>query len=222
MRRDDARLQARGRRDTRLSQPEIENALPREDGTVRVRIEDGRGDAQVTQQPSRDNDYTAVVRVRDRSGGADFYRVSAYWVGADNGWGYGRGRDGDERDDRDRNGGNGAWGRDRDRGYRSVLHWSGRVDDALEIRVQGDQIRYRNLSGKGTRDIDTDFAGYGLPRENVELRVVEREGRGSVRVVQQPSARNNYTALIRIYDPRPSYGYYNFDVTWRNGYAWGR
>jgi hypothetical protein len=100
-----------------------------------------------------------------------------------------------------------------------VLHWSGRVDDALEIRVQGDQIRYRNLSGKGTRDVDADFAGHGLPRENVELRVLEREGRGSVRVVQQPSARNNYTAVIRVYDPRPSFGYYNFDVTWRDRYA---
>ena len=41
----------------------------------------------------------------------------------------------------------------------------------------------------------------------------------SVSVVQQPTSWNGYTAIIRVYDPRPSYGYYSFDVSWRDTYA---
>jgi hypothetical protein len=100
-----------------------------------------------------------------------------------------------------------------------VLHWSGRVDDALEIRIQGDRISYRNLSGKGTRDVHVEMLRNGIPRENVELRVREREGRGTVFVMEQPSRRNGYTAVIRILDPRPSFGFYDFDVMWRDTFA---
>jgi len=39
------------------------------------------------------------------------------------------------------------------------------------------------------------------------------------RVVQQPSSWNNYTAVIRVYDPRSGYGAYSFDLGWRGGYS---
>ena len=43
----------------------------------------------------------------------------------------------------------------------------------------------------------------GLPRNDVQVVVNNQSGRGSVSVVQQPSSYNNYTAVIRVYDPRP-------------------
>jgi hypothetical protein len=43
---------------------------------VRLR---GRGDVNVIQQPSRDNDFTAVVQVRDPSGGAREYEIEISW-----------------------------------------------------------------------------------------------------------------------------------------------
>ncbi len=61
----------------RRGRSDVETALPRQDGVVRVRIEDGRGDVAVVQQPNARNNYTTVVRVVDRSGGADRYRLSA-------------------------------------------------------------------------------------------------------------------------------------------------
>jgi hypothetical protein len=39
----------------------------------------GRGEIFVEQQPSRENDYTAVVRVRDSRGGASDYEFDLTW-----------------------------------------------------------------------------------------------------------------------------------------------
>src|SRR5437868_9332424 len=91
----------------------VASALPRTDGYVRVQAVDGRGDVSVVQQPSAYNNYTTIVRVRDRSSGSDRYRLNAYWESrySDNrggNGGYGRqSRDGGDD-------GNGSWGRDGD------------------------------------------------------------------------------------------------------------
>ena len=239
----DARLQSVGRNDAQRSRLNVATALPAREGRVFVRVQDGRGDVDVIQQPTARNDYTTIVRIRDRSSGNDVYRVSAYWApdqyGNGNGHGNGNGgwdgRDGnggwdgrgfptrpggnDSRDDRGRDDGwgdRGGWGRDRDTYGREALRWSGDVDDALEIRIQGDRVEYRTLSGKGVRNVRSNLVRGGLPRSDVTVMVSDRAGRGSVSVVQQPSAWNHYTAVIRVYDPRPGYGDYSFDVSYRN------
>jgi hypothetical protein len=195
-------------------EPVVSRALPREDGTVRVRLEAGRGNADVVQQPSRRNDYTAVIRIQDRSNGSDIYRVTAYWFdrdgNADDGWdGRGNGRDWPN---------DGGWGRN-DRLDRTVLRWSGRVDDGLEIRIQDNRIEYRTLSGKGTRDVHAELSRTAVLRDGAELHVESWTARGDVVVVQQPSARNGYTAVIHIRDPQPSYGFYDFTLTSERGYG---
>jgi hypothetical protein len=123
--------------------------------------------------------------------------------------------DGDRRGDP-------GWDRGRGRDAQNVLHWRGSVDDGLEIRVQGTRITYRNLSGKGFRNVRAELPRFGIPRDNVQLRLREFQGRGDVYVVQQPTRRNGFTAVIRIYDPRPSFGYYDFDVAWRDAHDFGR
>ena len=57
----------------------VVNGLPQRNGTLIVQRLDGRGDVDVIQQPSARNGYTATVRVRDPKGGADNYRIVAYW-----------------------------------------------------------------------------------------------------------------------------------------------
>jgi hypothetical protein len=206
MRGREAWTEGAGRNNNSRGRAEIISGLPRTDGEVRVRVEDGRGDVDVVQQPSPRNDYTAIVRIRDRSNGADVYRVRGYWWNEERGdWNNGRDRDNDRWDPDDR----------RARSAFHALRWSGRVDDGLEIRIQGDRIASHTTSGKGTRDVRADLLQRGLPRTDGELRVEMREGRGRVEVVQQPSSWNNYTALIRVYDPRSGYGSYDFDVVWR-------
>jgi hypothetical protein len=62
---------------------QVLSAIPRDEGRVDVRVQDGRGDVNVIQQPSARNDYTTIVRIRDRSSGADRYRVFASWQSDD-------------------------------------------------------------------------------------------------------------------------------------------
>ena len=46
---------------------------------VRLTKKRGRGDIFIEQQPSRDNDFTAIVRIKDTRGGADNYEFTLDW-----------------------------------------------------------------------------------------------------------------------------------------------
>jgi hypothetical protein len=233
----DARTETASRSPVTRSRIDVATPLPQRDGRVTVRVQDGRGDVDVVQQPSARNDYTTIVRIRDRSSGMDNYRVTAFWSPDNNGNGPWNDRDDypnrpgrDDRNDRnDRNNDRGDWGRGNggnggygngNNGYaRDVLRWTGDVDDVAEIRIQGDRVEYRSLNGKSLRNVRANLASGGLPRRDVQVMVSDQYGRGSVSVVQQPSSYNNYTAVIRVNDPRPGYGDYRFDVSWRDGYS---
>ena len=226
----------RGRERARL-----EGGLPRAEGVVTVDVRGGRGDVDVVQQPNSRNDYTTIVRIRDERSGDDRYRVAAYWRptsygdargndrdgrydGRDDrrgqgGWGRGRDRNDDydrgDRDDRRRNGGgwgNGGWGNGN--GYSGALAWRGQVDDVVEVRVQGRRVDYVTRSGATVRDVQTRVSGNGLPEHDVSVTIRNSQGRGSVWVAQQPSARNGYTAIIRIQDPQGGFGHYDFQAAW--------
>ena len=187
----------------RLPGPDIMTALPRDEGVVRVRLEGGQGDVQVIQQPTAENDYTTIVRVRDTSNSGEFNHVRADWLPYST-----SGGEVMEREDV-------VPPEGRYPGERLVLHWAGRVDDALEIRIQGDHITYRTLRGNSVRDISAQMTTAGLPMDDLRVRLHELEGRGTVTIVQQPNLDNNYTAVVRIFDPQPRYGTYDFDLTVR-------
>jgi hypothetical protein len=195
--------------------------IPRQNGQVVVQVMNGRGDVDVIQQPSAQNGYSTTVRIRDPRSGSDRYRVVAYYEGYSGGDVYGRddrshGRRGDEMrrrgDDDDRDG-----NYDRNRGGQSgntVMHWTGNVDDLLEIRMQNGQLLYRTLRGNQPTGMRANQAG-SMPNGNATMSVVQRSGRGTVSVVQQPSAWNGYTTVLRVEDPQNGYGYYDFDLVWR-------
>ena len=197
------------------------SALPRLDGQVRVQVMNGRGDVAVIQQPSAQNSFTTIVRIQDPRSGSDNYRLVGYWEGYSNGeyvgWpGRGRGRDRD-RDYPDNNGGygdrgNGGYGR---YGNRTMLHWSGNVDDEVEVRIQNGRVISRTLRGKDLTNVRYDVGNADMPRGNANVAVVQNAGRGVVTVVQQPSSWNNYTTVVRIRDPQGGYGWYDFNLMWQ-------
>jgi len=209
--------------------------LPRQDGQVFVQVVDGRGDVDVIEQPSAQNGYSTTVRIRDPRSGSDRYRVVAYYQGYGNSNGdvYGNGRShgrrGDEMrrrdrdDDDDRNGvsgnrpvygggvngnGNGGYGN-------TVLHWTGNVDDQLEIRLQNGRLEYRTLRGNQPTSIRVNDVGSQMPRSNATVSVMQHQGRGQVVIAQQPSAWNGYTTVLRVNDPQSGYGFYDFDLVWQ-------
>lgn len=206
---DDTRISMRGdrvrtqvlsgaQRRTNARVTETHN-LPRRDGIVRVQLLEGRGRVQVIQQPNARNDYTTIVRVKDGQGGAGQYRFAVYFDPVDDGRGSGRW---------DTVGGGVYSGA-------SVMRWSGSVDGDLRISLRRGQLDYQVVSGERPRNVNSRMVTSQSPRRDGQLSVSMRQGRGSVTVLQQPSAYNNYTAVLRVVDYQGGFGYYDFDLVWR-------
>ncbi len=53
--------------------------MNRNSDDVRVDRENGRGKVYIVQRPNRRNNWTTVVRIEDKKGGADRYRVRVTW-----------------------------------------------------------------------------------------------------------------------------------------------
>jgi hypothetical protein len=60
-------------------QPNFGSSLPNRRVTVRLTEKRGRGEIFIEQQPTRENDFTAVVRIRDTKGGASEYAFTLEW-----------------------------------------------------------------------------------------------------------------------------------------------
>ena len=61
------------------AQPSFDNSLPNRRVTVRLTEKRGRGEIFIEQQPTRENDFTVVVRIRDTRGGASDYAFTLEW-----------------------------------------------------------------------------------------------------------------------------------------------
>lgn len=61
------------------AQPNFSNSLPNRRVTVRLTQKRGRGDVFIEQQPTRENDFTAIVRIKDSKGGASDYEFTLEW-----------------------------------------------------------------------------------------------------------------------------------------------
>ncbi len=178
----------------------VADRLPRREGTVRVEVNFGRGDVDVTQQPTSANDFTAVVRIRDKSVGKDNYQLVVFW--------------------------NPQRGEDRysaaassarmaaDPLPENTMHWSGSVDSEMQIEWQNSDVRSRNLSGETAREVHSAVST-SLPSSDATLTLIVREGRGDVSIIQAPKSSNGWTAIIRVRDPQTGFGHYDFDVSWR-------
>ncbi len=99
-----------------------------------------------------------------------------------------------------------------------TMTWRGTVDDVVEVTIRGRRANTRTVSGRTYRDGRAQFSGRGGYRRGGRdvgrARVNKHDGRGRVRVVQQPSRRNNYTTIIRITDSKGGADRYRFTVEW--------
>lgn len=53
--------------------------LPRDNINVQVDKKEGRGEVNVIQQPSRQNNWTAIIEIRDKDSGAKNHRLEIFW-----------------------------------------------------------------------------------------------------------------------------------------------
>jgi len=106
------------------------------------------------------------------------------------------------------------YGRQRDARDR-ILEWQGQVD--REIRIQIDNRRASVIEvGSNERARRRVNMQGSIPNRPGTLYVQVLQGRGKVDVVQQPSERNGYTAVIRLRDPDGGAARYRIAAYWES------
>lgn len=61
------------------SQPNFGASLPPRRVTVRLNVRKSRGEVYIEEQPSRENNFAAVIRIKDSRGGASDYEFELTW-----------------------------------------------------------------------------------------------------------------------------------------------
>ena len=130
----------------------------------------------------------ALIEIIDPRGGADRYAFELDWD-----------RFGGDDDEPDTGGG--------------LMNWRGSVDDFVRISVIGRQSFVTTTSGQAASGVRYNFVE-ALPRTPLNVTVEKREGRGDIRVIQQPSRQNNFTAVIEIADRSGGRDTSEFDLFW--------
>jgi hypothetical protein len=88
------------------------------------------------------------------------------------------------------------------------------VDNEVEVHVRGDGITIRTLAGQDARD-DGSECNAPLPNRDVEgFNYEVRESRNEIRLLAEPSRRNDFAAVVRIRDSSGGFGRYHFRLTW--------
>ena len=91
------------------------------------------------------------------------------------------------------------------------------VDNEVEVSVSRDMVNIRTISGQNARD-DGSECNVPLPdREVAGFKFENVESRGEVRLVEEPSPRNGFAAIVHIRDSAGGFGLYRFRLTWETG-----
>ncbi len=94
------------------------------------------------------------------------------------------------------------------------LTWSGQVDNRVNIVIQGSTVRVQTVAGRNLGQGTRNLSGT-LPRREATVSVSKLDGRGQVRVIQQPNRVNGYTAIVQVFDPQRSSDNYRLQVSWQ-------
>src|SRR5213595_796568 len=88
------------------------------------------------------------------------------------------------------------------------------VDNEVEVSVRGDQVFVRTVSGQNARD-DGSECNAPLPNRDIEAFNFEvKESRNEIRLLAEPSRRNDFSAIVRIRDGSGGFGRYHFRLSW--------
>lgn len=166
--------------------------LPERRQNVRVEVVEGRGKVRVLEQPRAENNYTLSVEIDDHQGGSSWYSLAFYWTGGQEPW---RGP---------------AW---RSESESERLWWSGRVDGEAVVHCRRDSCEAETTQGAPVTRDRFRFTR-PLPRQRVLVSLEEKQGRGEVRLLEQPREENDFTARVLIRDPQGGPGDYSFVLAW--------
>jgi hypothetical protein len=88
------------------------------------------------------------------------------------------------------------------------------VDNEARITVRGDSVFVRTLSGRDPWD-DGSECNMPLPDRPVpDFRFEVKDSRNEIRLVEEPSPRNGFAAVVYIRDSAGGVGRYHFRLSW--------
>ena len=91
--------------------------------------------------------------------------------------------------------------------------WEGDVDEAAILYIQGDRFQASSPHGAPAAHQRWRFFST-LPDARQDVRLEVRSGRGSARIIQQPTLENDYKVAIQIEDPQNGRGHYSIALYW--------
>jgi hypothetical protein len=166
---------------------QFHDRLPDTQQDARLEVLEGRGYAHIVEQPRIDNHYTLTVGIEDRQPGKSFYSIALHWDASTAAM--------EHRVPSDR------------------VTWSGRVDRQATISCRANSCVSESTNGAPVADEHFKFSR-PLPNREVEVRLDQTDGRGEIRLMEQPSERNQYTARVLIRDPQNGSSDYSFTLVW--------
>lgn len=96
-----------------------------------------------------------------------------------------------------------------------TANWDGKVDDRVNIILQGSQIRTQVLGGNSGQP-NSQFVNGVLPSRQSTVSVRKLSGRGEVNVIQQPNRSNGYVAIVQVIDSRRGADDYRLELSWQS------
>ena len=92
------------------------------------------------------------------------------------------------------------------------LHWRGRVDGKDILHIKGEELKTEHVAYDELQDISCEFKA-PLPRKEVTVLLQENEALEiHPFVLEQPSAANDYTVRVYLYNRPPGYAWWDFDL----------
>jgi hypothetical protein len=91
-----------------------------------------------------------------------------------------------------------------------------RVDGEADFGLRGETLIIRTLNGEPATDAGSECST-PLPRNVENLRFRGIDGRGDVRLLEEPSARNRWMAVVRVRDTKGGSEEYHFRLEWGRG-----
>jgi len=169
--------------------------LPDSRANVRLEVVEGRGQVRILEQPRLENNYTLTVLIDDRQGGSAFYSLAFYWESRGGFFGPSPPRAPASSD------------------RMESLTWGGRVDDEAVVSCRREECLAEAVRGNAVTRDRFRFSR-PLPARDTQVSLDRTEGRGQIRLLQQPREENGYTAQVGIRDSQGGSGDYSFTLVW--------
>lgn len=166
--------------------------LPERRQNVRLEVVEGRGRVRILEQPRPENNFTLSVEIDDYQGGSGFYSLAFYWAGTA-APAFAPVGERLEREER--------------------LWWSGRVDEEAVVRCRRESCEVETTRGSPVTRERFHFS-QRLPAQRVLVSLEKIQGRGEVRLLEQPREENDFTAAVLIRDPQGGAADYSFALSW--------